>query len=291
MANSSVTRAPVGVIGLGLLGTALAERLITGGYHTFVWNRSREKADALIAAGAHWSDNPLVESERTVICLYTTEVVEEVLVQMDAGLRKGQTLIDTTTGDPSQTSALGGKLAARGVQYLEAPIAASSEQTRRGEALAMIAGDEQVFEACREVIECLAPKNFYLGPWGTATKMKLVNNLVLGLNRVALAEGLVFATALGMDPAKSLAVLKEGNAYSVVMDVKGQKMLSGDFTPQGKLTQHLKDVRLILEEAKRAGIELPLSQVHRRLLIAAEEAGFGEQDNSAIIRAIENATG
>ncbi len=291
MANSSATRAPVGVIGLGLLGTALAERLITGGYPTFVWNRSRKKADALITAGAYWSDNPLVECERTVICLYTTEVVEEVLGQMEAGLRKGQILIDTTTGDPSQTSALGNKLAAREVRYLEAPIAASSEQTRRGEALAMIAGDEQVFEACREVIECLAPKSFYLGPWGTATKMKLVNNLVLGLNRVALAEGLVFAQAIGMDPAKSLAVLKEGNAYSVVMDVKGEKMLSGDFTAQGKLTQHLKDVRLILEEAKRAGIELPLSQVHRRLLIAAEEAGFGEQDNSAIIRAIENAKG
>lgn len=291
MANSSTTRTPVGVIGLGLLGTALAERLLTGGYPTFVWNRSCEKADALITAGAHWSVNPLVECERTVICLYTTEVVEEVLGQMEAGLRNGQILIDTTTGDPSQTSALGGKLAARGVQYLEAPIAASSEQTRRGEALAMIAGDEQVFETCREVIECLAPKSFYLGPWGSATKMKLVNNLVLGLNRAALAEGLVFATAIGMDPVKALAVLKEGNAYSVVMDVKGEKMLSGDFTPQGKLTQHLKDVRLILEEAQRAGIELPLSQVHRRLLIAAEEAGFGEQDNSAIIRAIENATG
>jgi 3-hydroxyisobutyrate dehydrogenase-like beta-hydroxyacid dehydrogenase len=285
------TRGSIGVIGLGLLGTALAERLIAGGYPTVVWNRSPSKADQLIAAGATWSDNPLLECEIVVICLYTTEVVEEVLGNMKAGLRSGQIIIDTTTGDPAQTSALGSRLAEQGVEYLEAPIAASSEQTRRGEALAMIAGDEQVFAKSREVIESLAPKSFYMGHWGAATKMKLVNNLVLGLNRVALAEGLVFAQAIGMNPAKALAVLQEGNAYSVVMDVKGQKMLSGDFTPQGKLSQHLKDVRLILEEAHRAGIELPLSKTHRDLLVSAEEAGFGEQDNSSIIRAIESAKG
>ncbi len=291
MSIHSTTKEPIGVIGLGLFGTALAERLLAGGYPTVVWNRSREKADALIADGAKWSENPLAECDAVVISLYTTEVVEEVLGQMKTGLRSGQILIDTTTGDPLQTTFLGSRLAEQGVRYLEAPVAASSEQTRRGEALALIAGDEAAFAACRDVIECLAPKTFYLGPWGAATKMKLINNLVLGLNRIALAEGLVFAKAIGMDPARALSVLQEGNAYSVVMDVKGQKMLDGDFTPQGKLSQHLKDVRLILEEANRAGIELPLSQTHRKLLLSAEEAGFGDQDNSAIIHAIESAKG
>lgn len=289
MGDSSKTNQPVGVIGLGLLGTALAERLIGGGYNIRVWNRTRDKAEPLIARGAEWSENPLLDCEVVVICLYTTNVVEEVLGQMDAGLRPDQVIIDTTTGDPSQTFALGSRLAQRGVRYLEAPVAASSEQTRRGEALAMIAGDERAFEACREVIECLAPRSFYMGPWGAATKMKLVNNLILGLNRAALAEGLVFAKSLGMDLSKVLEVLRAGNAYSVVMDVKGEKMINGDFTPQGKLTQHLKDVRLILEEAHRAGLHLPMSHLHQQLLVAAEEAGFGEQDNSAVIRAIEEA--
>jgi 3-hydroxyisobutyrate dehydrogenase-like beta-hydroxyacid dehydrogenase len=291
MASSAQSLESVGVIGLGLLGTALAERLLAGGYPTYVWNRSKEKADSLISAGAQWSDNPLVECDRVVISLYTTEVVEEVLAQMDSALRTGQILIDTTTGDPSQTSGLGKRLAEKEARYLEAPIAASSEQTRRGEALAMIAGDVQAFNAVRDVIECLAPKSFFLGPWGAATKMKLVNNLVLGLNRAALAEGLVFAKAIGMDPAKALAVMREGNAYSVVMDVKAEKMLSADFTPQGKLSQHLKDVRLMLEEAERAGIRLPMSELHRALLESAENLGFGEQDNSSIIRAIEHAKG
>lgn len=289
MGESSQPKQPVGVVGLGLLGTALAERLIGGGYPTHVWNRTRDKADPLIARGAQWSDNPLVSCATVVVCLYTTKVVEEVLGLMDAGLRSGQIIIDTTTGDPSQTFALGTRLAERGVHYLEAPVAGSSEQTRRGEALAMIAGDEQVFTACRQVIECLAPRSFYMGPWGSATKMKLVNNLILGLNRAALAEGLVLAKALDMDLIKVLEVLRAGNAYSVVMDVKGEKMINGDFAPQGKLTQHLKDVCLILDEAQRAHIHLPMSQLHRKLLVAAEEAGYGEQDNSAIIRAIESA--
>jgi 3-hydroxyisobutyrate dehydrogenase-like beta-hydroxyacid dehydrogenase len=291
MATENATFPPVGVIGLGLFGTAVAERLIGGGFPTHLWNRTREKANSLIAAGGRWSDNPFVECEIVVISLYTTEIVKEVLGQMQSGLRNGQIIVDTTTGDPSQTSALGDWLAGRGVEYLEAPIAASSEQTRRGEAMAMIAGSESAFARARQVIECIAPKTFFMGPWGAATKMKLVNNLVLGINRIALAEGLVFAKAIGMDPARVLSVLQEGNAYSVVMDVKGQKMLDGDFTPQGKLSQHLKDVRLILDEARRAGIELPLSQTHRKLLLAAEEAGFGDQDNSAIIRVIENAKG
>ncbi len=291
MADTSTLQPAVGVIGLGLLGTALAERLLSAGYPTYVWNRTREKADVLVQAGAIWSDNPLTTCDTVVISLYTTDVVLEVLKQMNSGLRPGQILIDTTTGNPVQTSALGRQLAEQGVQYLEAPIAASSEQTRRGEALAMIAGDELAFKQCREVINCLAPQSFYLGSWGAATKMKLVNNLVLGLNRVALAEGLVFAKAIGMDPRTALGVLQAGNAYSVVMDVKGQKMLDREFSPQGKLSQHLKDVRIILEEAHRAGIELPLSEIHQQLLLAAEAAGFGEQDNSAIIHAVEQTRG
>jgi 3-hydroxyisobutyrate dehydrogenase-like beta-hydroxyacid dehydrogenase len=287
MTSNVDQKRPLGVIGLGLLGTALCERLLGAGYSVVAHNRTRDKAEPLIARGARWSENPLAECDRVVICLYTTAVVEDVLVQMDSGLRSGQIVIDTTTGDPVQTSALGARLAARGVDYLESPIAASSEQTRQGNAVSYVAGPESAFDACRDIYDCLAAKSFYTGPWGSAAKMKLVNNLVLGLNRVALAEGLVFARAIGLDPAKSLDVLKEGNAYSGVMDTKGRKMVECDFAVQAKLSQHAKDVRIILEEAARAGISLPLSTLHLQLLAAAEAAGFGEVDNSAIIRAIE----
>lgn len=285
--DKSVRNKTVGVIGLGLLGTALCERLLNADYSVFVYNRTREKADPLIERGAQWSDNPLLQCDRVVISLYTSDIVERVLGQMEDGLRAGQILIDTTTGDPSQTTALGEWFAKKGVQYLESPIAASSEQTRQGEALAIVAGFEDAFEACADIFACIAAKSRYVGQWGNAAKMKLVNNLVLGLHRVALAEGLLFSEAIGVPMSKSLGVLKEGNAYSVVMDVKGQKMVEGDFSTQAKLSQHSKDVRLMLEEARRADITLPLTKLHLQLLEQAESLGFGEMDNSAIIQALE----
>lgn len=288
MAQSPNKTRAVGVIGLGLLGSALCERLLGAGFEVAAWNRSRDKAEPLIARGARWSENPLAECDRVVVCLYTSQVVGEVLDDMQSGLRPDQIIIDTTTGDPEETTALGERLLKLGVQYLESPIAASSEQTRQGQAMAIVAGPSEAFAASSDIFAAIAGKTVHVSDaWGAAAKVKLVNNLVLGLNRVALAEGLVFAKAIGLDPEKTLNVLKEGNSYSGVMDTKGRKMIEGDFSLQAKLSQHAKDVRIILEEAARGGASLPLSELHLRLLAEAEAAGFGEVDNSAIIRSIE----
>jgi len=273
----------VGLIGLGLMGTALTERFLKAGFAVQVYNRTREKAAPLLAMGAEWSDNPLIACDRIVISLYTTEVVEEVLHDLAGGLRAGQILVDTTTGDPEQTVRLGQRLAGQGVQYLEAPISGSSEQTRRGEVTVIASGPREVFETCRDLFDLFARKTLYAGGWGAAPKMKLVTNLVLGLNRAALAEGLSFAEAIGISPQDALVALMESMSYSKIMDTKGRKMVEGDFTTQAKLSQHLKDIRIVLEEAKRAGIALTLTESHRRLLEAAEAAGYGEADNSAII--------
>ena len=113
--------------------------------------------------------------------------------------------------------------------------------------------------------------------------MKLVTNLVLGLNRAALAEGLVFAQQLDLDLTQALDVMRRSMAYSRIMDTKGEKMITQDFTPQAKLSQHLKDVRLMLAASS---IPLPLSETHRQLLEKAEALGFGDADNSAVIKAI-----
>jgi 3-hydroxyisobutyrate dehydrogenase-like beta-hydroxyacid dehydrogenase len=277
----------VGVIGLGLMGAALAERLLEGGYEVRVYNRTRHKADPLIARGAQWSDNPLTICKRVLISLYTTDTVEELLAQMDQGLNAGQILIDTTTGNPEQTAALGARLAKRGVKYLDAPISGSSEQTRRREVTTIVGGPREAFEACRDVFDCFSRKTFHVGPCGSAAKMKLVSNLVLGLNRAALAEGLAFAQAIGLEAKKTLEVLMGSMAHSRIMDTKGHKMVEGDFSTQARLAQHLKDVRLILDAAVPAGLALPLTEAHRGLLEAAEDAGYGDADNSAVIQAFQ----
>jgi 3-hydroxyisobutyrate dehydrogenase-like beta-hydroxyacid dehydrogenase len=114
--------------------------------------------------------------------------------------------------------------------------------------------------------------------------MKLVVNLVLGLNRAALAEGLAFAKSSNIDPAKALEVLRAGVSYSAVMDTKGLKMISGDFSPQARLSQHRKDVAIILDVAEKQDLSLPLSATHFEILQKAEELGLGELDNSAIVK-------
>jgi 3-hydroxyisobutyrate dehydrogenase-like beta-hydroxyacid dehydrogenase len=275
----------VGMIGLGLMGTALCERLLEAGYTVCVHNRTREKADPLLALGAHWTDNPLAVCDRVIISLYTTATVEEMLGRLADGLRAGQILIDTTTGEPGQTAQLGARLATCGVEYLDAPISGSSEQTRRGEVTTIVGGTRKAFDACRDLFDSFARKAIFVGPCGSGARMKLVSNLVLGLNRAALAEGLVFAQALGLDGEAALQVLVNSMAYSRIMDTKGRKMIEGDFRTEARLSQHLKDIRLILDAAAEAGQPLPLTEVHCRLLEAAEAAGFGEADNSAVIRA------
>src|SRR6186997_3654256 len=121
MASESL-REPVGLVGTGLFGTALAERLLADGYALTVFNRTRSKTAPLLEKGARWSDNPLKECRRTIFSLFTTEQVAQVLEQMSAGLVPGQIILDTSTSDPQQTAALGQKLSGQGVSYLEAPF-------------------------------------------------------------------------------------------------------------------------------------------------------------------------
>jgi 3-hydroxyisobutyrate dehydrogenase-like beta-hydroxyacid dehydrogenase len=281
-------RKSVGLIGTGLFGTGVADRLLSSGYSVSVFNRTRAKADPLLARGAKWSDQPLAECDRVIFCLFTTEQVSQIVEGAQAHLRPGQVILDTSTSDPRQAEELGKRLAGQNVHLLEAPFSGSSEQARNGQTTAMVAGPKAAFDECRDLWECLATSTFYLGDWGNAAKMKLATNLVLGLNRAALAEGLAFAEAAGLSKQTVLGVLLNSPAYSRAMDTKGSKMVEGDFTPQARLSQHLKDVQLMLEEAARNGAALPLSTTHLQLLERAEALGLGDLDNSAIIRVIQS---
>jgi 3-hydroxyisobutyrate dehydrogenase-like beta-hydroxyacid dehydrogenase len=229
---------PIGLIGTGLFGTALADRLLSEGFPVVVYNRTRSKAEHLLTRGATWSENPFDECRRVIFAVYTTGQVEELWNRMASNATTGQIILDTSTSDPQQTIAFGRRLASHGTSYLEAPFSGSSEQARNHESTALVAGEMEAFEACRDLLECLAAKTFYLGSWGNAAKMKLVSNLVLGLNRAVLAEGLAFADAVGLKMDDVLQVLLNSPAYSRIMAAKGPKMTQGDFTPQARLAQH-----------------------------------------------------
>ena len=291
-ASDSLVEA-VGLVGLGLMGAALAERLLAGGLRVVGYDVDPQACRALGERGGDPSpDLAFVfdRCDRVLLSLPHSGVVKRVLGDAGNHLRSGQVVIDTSTGDPADAAALGEKLAGRGVDYLDATISGNSDQVRAAEVTVMAGGEPAAFERCRDLFAMFARRAFHVGPWGGGATMKLVTNLVLGLNRAALAEGLSFARALGLDLHQTLGVLRESMAYSRIMDAKGERMIRGQFDPpQAKLSQHLKDVRLMLESAAAVGAELPLSRVHRELLERAEAAGYGGQDNSALIRAFEPA--
>jgi 3-hydroxyisobutyrate dehydrogenase-like beta-hydroxyacid dehydrogenase len=270
----------VGLIGLGLLGGAIAERLTQAGFVVYGYD-VRPECGGQAASAADVARN----ARRILLSLPNSDIGAAVLDEITPHLTAGALVIDTTTGDPDQIAGFGAALAACGVRYLDATVGGSSKLVREGAAIVMVGGEPGAFEQCRDLFDSFAGRAFHVGPCGSGARMKLVFNLVLGLNRAVLAEALSFAARYGVDPAAALDVLKAGAAYSKVMDIKGGKMLTGDFTPEARLSQHLKDVRLILSAAEHCGAKVPLSEIHRALLEQAEAAGFGTLDNSAVIKA------
>jgi 3-hydroxyisobutyrate dehydrogenase-like beta-hydroxyacid dehydrogenase len=271
----------------------MAERLLAKQFDVVGFDIDSTKCEHLEQLGGKAGSNPAQvaeQVERVVLSLPDTEVVLHVVEGTD-GILEAKTLptyiIDTTTGNPDETVALAQRLAQRDIYFLDAPFSGSSQQLRDKDVVFMVGGDKAAFEKCRDILDALSAEVFYLGASGDGSKAKLAGNLILGLNRLALAEGLVFASKLGLEPRDFLELLKVTPAYSTAMDVKGRKMLDGDFAPEGRLRQHHKDVSIILKYAEKLGQELPLSRVHLDVLKNAIDAGDGEMDNSAVIREIE----
>lgn len=268
----------IGIIGVGLLGSAIAARLKAAGYTVIGYDIVPDRRIAASTA------QEVADKARTIVfCLPTSDIVAQVLG--DLKVTRGTTVIDATTGEPDAMAAFGAKLAGAGVDYLDATVLGSSRVVREGRATVMAGGRRPVFDAAMPIFRTFASQSFYMGTYGAGARMKLVANLALGLHRAVLAETLSFAQASGISPIDALPVLKAGAAYSRVMDDKGAKMLTHDFSVEAKLSQHLKDVRLILASARAKGAKTPLSEVHRQLLEKLEAAGYGEADNSAIVMA------
>ncbi|MBC8233769.1 NAD(P)-dependent oxidoreductase [bacterium] len=282
----------IGVIGTGLVGSAITELLLEKKICITVWNRTQSKTKPLVAQGAIRADTPAEVGQQcryVFISVMTTDVVAK-LCEGPNGLLQAQSppqyILDTTTGDPDDTIALAKRLAKRGVSFLDTTISGSSKQIRDRQSLYMVGGDRRAFEACEELLKLVTDEYVYVGPSGSGSKAKLASNVILGLNRLVLAEGLVFAEKLGLELELFLHLLKQSPAYSVAMDVKGEKMIRDDFTPQSRILQHHKDLSIVLKYADAVGQDMPLTKVHLDIMEAAIAAGDGELDNSAVIQEI-----
>ncbi|WP_051237449.1 NAD(P)-dependent oxidoreductase [Ottowia thiooxydans] len=285
----------IGIVGLGLMGTACATRLggaglSLAGYDVDPARRAAFTGPGRVAA-AELAD--LVTCDVVVLAVFDTTQVEQV-VEGDSGLlnaaqKAGRkpVVLCVSTCDPDRMAALAQRCAAAGLPFAEMPISGTSGTLARGEAVGLVAGAEADLQRATPVLDALCSSRHILGPVGNGSRAKLAVNLVLGLNRSALAEGLVFASELGLDPERFLDVLIGSAAYSRVMQVKGRMMATRQFEPlQGKVDQSLKDFRLILEQAAVRGQALPFANIYADLLEGCVARGDSARDNSFIVEAI-----
>jgi 3-hydroxyisobutyrate dehydrogenase-like beta-hydroxyacid dehydrogenase len=283
----------VGIIGLGLIGMALAERFIAAGHRVIGFDVDATKKEPLVSAGGSAAASVLEVGracDTIVIAVYDTPQVIDV-VEGAGGLIEATgegriTAICVSTCEPDGIATLARRAAGAGIDVIECPLSGNSAQVRSGEATGLVAGNDAAIERAAVIMDVLCPQRFVIGQPGDAARAKLAINLVLQLNRAALAEGIVFAAQLGLDAGAFLKVLAASPAHSDVMEAKGDKMIQRDYSPQSRIAQTLRDAELILSEARRHGQRLPLMEVNAAILAASIDLGGPDRDSSAVIEAI-----
>ena len=292
-----MNKSPVAIIGLGLMGEVYAKRLLDAGISVTGYDVDPARRARLKEIGGRPADTiaELAKSSGTlparaiIVAVFSTAQVEDVIenhLLPALGDGSSKIVLVMSTVDPDQVAALAARVVPRGIRYLDVPVSGTSEQVRQGDGVALIGGDPKIAAEVSDLFDALFVRRFHVGKIGDGGRAKLAVNLILGLNRLALAEGLVFAERLGLDPAAFLEVAKGSASYSQVMETKGPKMVRGDFSPEGRVKQTLKDAHLMLDQAKTVGQRLSVLQVHADVLEACVKAGEAELDNSAIIKEV-----
>ena len=287
----------IGIIGVGLLGTAVTQRLLAAGFAVSGHDtRSAQTdplrdqglvaamslADAAAGVDAVFTILPTIESVTKTILdpggLLDVSTPETVLVQM-------------STISPTITRKLAEVAAAKGRAFLDAPISGTSAMVARGDCTIFVGGDPTVAETCRPVFDAIARKTVLVGSAGMASLAKLATNLLVGLNTAAVAEALVLGRKGGLDPAALLEILRDSAASSRMLDIRGPLMVAHRFEPQMKVELFVKDFKLMLDEGLRLGVPLPLTSLTQQLCVATAAAGRGGEDLAAVIATLEHMAG
>ncbi len=284
-----MTQQIIGIVGLGLVGQAVAGRLRAAGQSTLGFDLRPEACEAFTASGgiaARSIRDVGAGAGVVLLAVFETRDVIDVLEGADGLLgpdHQVHTVIDCSTGDPDLLQVLAGRMRARGVELIEAPLSGSSQQIAAGEATLLLGGEADAIASCDALLAAIAQSRIVVGAAGMGARAKLATNLVLGLNRAALAEGMVFAETLGIGPERFLQLVLATPASSAAAEAKGPLMVRAEFTPQSRIRQHFKDVCLMLACANEAGLTLPLSAAHAQLMREAIAHGDGDLDNAAIV--------
>ncbi|MEN3343402.1 MAG: hypothetical protein V7644_2806 [Actinomycetota bacterium] len=274
----------LGYVGLGVMGSAVSRRLLDAGHALTVWNRTPEKAEPLLEAGARWADSPRQVAERSEIVftmVTSTEAVQAVTEGADgilAGLGDGAIYVDMSTASPANTRALAGKVEAAGADLLDAPVSGTSITVEQGKASVMVGGDADAFERARPVLEAIGPRVFHVGASGAAVTLKIGINLSLAVQMLAFSEGLLLAEKSGVPREDAVEAMLGSVIASPMVAYRGPLVLGHPDEVWFDCHMMQKDMNLALELGRELEVPLPTTAVTNELLTAANGMGIGDKD-------------
>jgi 3-hydroxyisobutyrate dehydrogenase-like beta-hydroxyacid dehydrogenase len=287
----------IGIIGVGLLGSAVATRLLESKFVVKGYDTRTEQVNQLQPRGlipAESAAEVAVDTDAVFTILPSLESVETTMIGARGLIETAPpscTLIQMSTISPELTRRLGAAAAVKGLGFLDAPMSGTSAMVQRGDCAIFVAGDQARADACRPIFDAIAKKTVFVGEIGMASLAKLATNLLVGLNTAALAEAFALAAKGGLAPTTLLEILKGSAADSKMLEIRGPLMASHRFDPQMKIDLFLKDFKLMLEEGRRLGVPLPLTSVTQQLVTATAAAGQGEKDLAAVLMTLEKLGG
>ncbi|MDE0431210.1 MAG: NAD(P)-dependent oxidoreductase [Caldilineaceae bacterium] len=287
----------VGFVGLGIMGQGMARNLLKAGYSVRVWNRTSSRMDPLIEAGAAAGASPAdvaANCDIIAVCVSDTPDVEEVILGENgilSGVQAGALVIDFSTISPQATIDIADRLSAKGVKMLDAPVSGGSEGAANGTLSIMIGGDEAQVERARGLFEAMGNTITHVGKQGAGQTVKLVNQILVVGNCLAMCEALIFAQAGGVDLERCLNAVTGGAAGSWMLANRGPQIIDRDWRPGFTINLQQKDVRLIMQEADALGVPVLLSGQVFSLYRTLQQAGLGEEGNHALVKALENLSG
>ncbi len=283
----------IAYLGLGIMGSGMATNLLKAGNQVTVWNRSPESCKPLVEKGATQAQTPaqaVENADMIMYCLANDNVVEEVVFGAEgilANVRSGQIAIDMTTVHPDTSRREAAAYAKKHVEFLDAPVFGSKNESAAGGLWIVVGGKRDVFEQVKPILEPLSETIHYLGDTGKGASMKLIGNSIVATQIEALGEAMILATKAGLNPKDVLDVLHVVDFRSPIFDGIGKTLVERDFTPSFALKHMLKDANLIARFAQDLNSPMPAAALVRETIKAAVNQGWGEENASALIKALE----
>ncbi|HLI86069.1 MAG TPA: NAD(P)-dependent oxidoreductase [Bryobacteraceae bacterium] len=290
--------AKLGFLGLGLMGYPMARNLLRAGHEVALWSHTAEKARKLASSeGGKFCETPRAVAENAdfiFLCVGNTGMSREVILGKNGlleGAKRGTVIADTSTISPSESRAIGEALAAKGVDFLDAPCTGSTPGAEGGTLTFMIGGSREVFERTKPFFEPMGKRLYYCGGPGLGLQAKLSQNLILSNLLIAFNEGMVLATKGGVDPKLMLDILDNSAAKSGLISYKAPFVFRGDFQANFSVKWMHKDIGLMLESGKELKVPLLLTAITNQLFQAAISNGHAEEDICSTIKVLEEIAG